>query len=122
MFDPFFWEVSVERETLEGFRNEDRLWNESREEREIRYRSEDRVTDWMEEIKRIIERELTQRQREAATLYFFHRKTQEEVARILGISRRVVGQHLFGIRRNGRRIGGAIKKIRKICTQRPLSP
>ena len=65
MFDPCFWEVSVERETLEGFRNEDRLWYESREEREVRYRREDRVTGWMEEIKRIIERELTQRQRDA---------------------------------------------------------
>ena len=122
MFNPRFWEVIVGREELEKFRNEDGLWYESQEEREARYRREDRAKALVEEIREIIERELTQRQRETVKLYFFHSKTQEEVAQILGISRRVVGQHLFGIRRNGRRIGGAIEKIRKICTQRHLSP
>jgi len=40
-------------------------------------------------------------------LYFLHDKTQEEVAEIMGINRLVVSQHLFGIRRNGRQVGGA---------------
>jgi len=58
---------------------------------------------------------LTQKQCEVVVLYFIYQKTQQEVAEILGISRRVVSQHLFGICRNGKQVGGAIKKLRKIC-------
>ena len=121
MLVPRFWEVTVEREDLEQFCNEDSLWYESQEEREARYRREDRAHVLLEKIKRIVEMELTQRQREAIKLYFFQGKTQREIGQIMGISHRVVGQHLFGIHRNGRRIGGAIEKIRKICKARHLS-
>ncbi len=38
---------------------------------------------------------LTERQREAVMLYFLHDKTQEEVAEIMGINRRVVSQHVW---------------------------
>ena len=47
-------------------------------------------------------------------LYFLHDKTQEEVAEIMGINRRVVSQHLFGIRCNGRQVGGAIARLRTL--------
>ncbi|MFQ6044259.1 MAG: sigma-70 family RNA polymerase sigma factor, partial [Candidatus Poribacteria bacterium] len=68
----------------------------------------------------IIESELTQRQRDCIKLYFLQEKTQAEVAEILGISRRVVSQHIYGIRRDGKRVGGAIKKIRKLCKKRGI--
>ena len=64
---------------------------------------------------------LTQRQREALLLYFIHGKTQEEVAEIMGINRRVVSQHLFGIRRNGRQVGGAAPRLRRLCRQHGIS-
>ena len=51
-------------------------------------------------------------------LYFFEGQTQEQIALTLGISRRVVSQHLFGVKRKGKRVGGAINKIRKVCTKR----
>jgi len=40
---------------------------------------------------------LTQKQCEVVILYFIYQKTQQEVAEVLGISHRVVSQHLFGI-------------------------
>ena len=74
----------------------------------------------LKELLDIIEYELTQRQRDCIKLYFLQEKTQSEVAEILGISRRVVSQHIYGIRRDGKRIGGAIKKIRKVCKKRGI--
>ena len=74
----------------------------------------------MTHVREIIEQDLTPTQRRCVRLYFFEQKTQEEIAAILGISRRVVSQHLFGIRRAGKQIGGAINKIRKVCGKRGI--
>ena len=68
----------------------------------------------------LIGQALTEKQRQALVLYYLHQKTQEEVGQILGISRRVVSQHLFGSCRKGKQVGGAINKIRKLCHQRGL--
>lgn len=115
MYNPDFWEVPVNPGDLEHFANEVGLWYESSEDRQARYEWEDRIQKAVERLEDLIEGCLTQRQREALLLYFFRRKTQEEVAAILGISRRVVSQHLFGIRRDGKQVGGAVKKIQKCC-------
>ena len=63
----------------------------------------------------------TKKQRQVLLLYYMHQKTQEEVAEIMGIPRRVVSQNLFGICRDGKHVGGAIKKIQKICRQQGLA-
>lgn len=68
----------------------------------------------------IIENELTPKQRQAVILYFFGQKTQEEIGRLMGIPHQVVSQHIYGIRRNGKKIGGAIAKIRKACEERGI--
>ena len=62
----------------------------------------------------LMARTLTDRQREAMALYFEYGRTQQEISEIMGISRRVVSQHLFGITRNGKSVGGAVKKIQKL--------
>ena len=121
MVNPHFWEVSVDPQDLDRFCAEQGLWYESDEERQIRNRREDRSDVLVREIKDIIENELTPRQRDITRLYFFHGKTQGEIAQIVGVSRRVVGQHLFGIFRKGRQVGGAIQRIRKVCEQRNVS-
>jgi hypothetical protein len=36
------------------------------------------------------------------------------------INRRVLSQHLFGIRRNGRQVGGAIARLRTLSRKRGL--
>ena len=63
----------------------------------------------------------TKKQRQVLLLYYMHQKTHEEVAEIMGIPRRVVSQNLFGICRDGKHVGGAIKKIQKICRQQGLA-
>ena len=120
MYNPDFWEICLDQADLEKFPNEAGIGFESREEREARYRREDQVENLTEGLKAIIAESLTERQREAVVLYFLCRKTQEEVAQVMGISRRVVSQHLFGISRNGRQVGGAVKRIRKRCREKRI--
>ncbi len=80
--------------------------------------------DWQEQLMPrlmdIIENELTPKQRQAILLYFFGQKTQEEIGQIMGIPHQVVSQHIYGIRRNGKKIGGAIARIRKACKERGI--
>jgi RNA polymerase sigma factor (sigma-70 family) len=63
---------------------------------------------------RVIATQLTQRQKEIVDLYFYQGRTQTEIAEILGIQQQVVSRQLFGALRKGRRVGGAIRKLRKV--------
>ena len=120
MYNPDFWELQVDPAALERFPNEAGAWFESGEEQEDRYRREDHVQSLTPCVMQAIAETLTERQREAVVLYFLHRKTQQEIAQILGVSRRVLSQHLFGISRNGKHVGGAVKKLRKRCTEQGI--
>ena len=121
MFNPDFWEVPLEPGDLAKYSNEAGIWfdqdgdmavNQERQDRQIR-RTATQVVD-------LAMNALTERQRDALLLYYMHHKTQQEIAQILGISRRVVSQHLFGICRNGKHVGGAVNKMRKLCRQRGI--
>jgi RNA polymerase sigma factor (sigma-70 family) len=120
MYNPDFWEILVDPADLDRFPNEAGIWFESREERKARYRREDLFRDLTTRLMRVIAEALTEQQREVVVLYFLYGKTQHEIAQIMGISRRVVSQHLFGIVRNGKQVGGALKKIRKLCKERGI--
>ncbi len=120
-FDPRFWEVVFAPEKLNMFSEKHAIWCETEEEREFRYQREDKGYKVTPLIMEIIEKDLTEMQRNCIKLHFLCQRTREEVACMLGISRRVVTQHIYGIRRNGKRVGGGIKKIRKVCQQRGIS-
>lgn len=120
-FNPDFWEIPVPPTYFHRFCNEDQLWYDPPGLREQRYEREDRKQKVMTHIRKIIDEELTAIQRHCVMLYFFHGRTQEQIAATLGISRRVVSQHLFGVKRKGKRVGGAINKIRKVCVKRGVS-
>jgi len=120
-FDPQFWEIGVDSELLDRFSEQDAIWYETEEEQEERYRKEDKKLQLMPAIMEIIENELTDMQKTCIMLHFLHEKTRDEVANTLGISRRVVTQHIYGIRRQGKRVGGGIEKIKKICQKRCIS-
>ncbi|MCY3773975.1 MAG: hypothetical protein OXG98_18365 [Gemmatimonadetes bacterium] len=112
---------------MEKFPNEANIWYETGEDRVHRYQREDRVDELADAVYDFLSQYLTQKQCEVVVLYFIYQKTQQEVAEILGISRRVVSQHLFGICRDGKHIGGAVNKLRKLCTRhgidfRPVKP
>ena len=120
-FNPDFWEVVVERARLEAFANEDALWHEyNRSLPEERRRHEKHTRRVFQQVNELIRTELTARQRQTVRLYYFARLTEEEIGRRLGIPQQVVSQHLHGILRNGRRVGGAIPKLRKICGKRGI--
>ena len=73
-------------------------------------------------IAEIVRSGLTEKQRRIVELYFYDGRTQQEVAAELGISQQVVSRQLFGVLRDGRRIGGAIARMRKLCEDNGWDP
>ena len=120
-FNPDFWEVLMEPEELDKFCGEDMLWYETPEAKRQRYEKEAKCREIFPRILEIIDADLTPMQRECIKQYFFQKKTQQEIADMLGISRRVVSQHIYGIQRNGKKIGGGLNKIRKMCKKLGIS-
>ncbi len=119
--DPRFWEIMLLPDKLDEFSEANAIWHETEEERELRYEKENSRRKIIPLIIDIIENDLTEMQRNCIELYFLRKRTQVEVAQALGISQRVVTQHIYGIRRRGKRVGGGIKKIRKLCEERGIS-
>ncbi|MCZ6676630.1 MAG: sigma factor-like helix-turn-helix DNA-binding protein [Candidatus Poribacteria bacterium] len=119
-FNSDFWEIPVPPETLDLYSNEDQIWYDSPFHCEQRDRHHAKKQKVLTHVREIIEKELTPVQRRCVRLYFFEGRTQEEIATIIGISRRVVSQHLFGVKRAGKQIGGAINRIRKLCGKRGI--
>lgn len=112
--NPAFWEIPMEPHKLDAFSTGRALWRPSRHVPEGPSKHAQK-RELVQALLRFIEDELTTRQRDCVRLYFFEGLSQQEVAEALGISRRVVSQHLFGIHRNGQQVGGAMKRIRKLC-------
>ena len=73
-------------------------------------------------IAEIVRSGLTDKQRRIVELYFYDGRTQQEIAAALGISQQVVSRQLFGVVRDGRRIGGAIARMRKLCEENGWDP
>jgi len=73
-------------------------------------------------LRTIIATELTSRQREVVQAYFFEGRTEAEIARDLGIAQQVVSRHLFGAVRTGRRVGGAMSRLRKLAEDLGIDP
>lgn len=65
---------------------------------------------------------LTAKQRAIVRAYYYEGLTQAEVAERLGISQQVVSRQLFGVVRDGRRVGGAVARLRKICNEKGWDP
>ena len=40
----------------------------------------------------------------------------------LGITQQVVSKQLFGVIRDGKRIGGAIRRLRQLCEEHGIDP
>ena len=70
----------------------------------------------------LVQTGLTARQRLIVERYFYEGCTQEQIANELGVSQQVVSRQLFGVIRNGRRVGGAIQRLRKACESLGLDP
>ena len=71
-------------------------------------------------LESIMQEVLTDRQCEVVRLYFFEQINQREIAELLDVSQQVVSEHLYGKRRNGKVVGGALRKLRKVCAQQGI--
>jgi DNA-directed RNA polymerase specialized sigma24 family protein len=60
---------------------------------------------------------LTDRQLAVVRLHFLAGLNQREIAARLGVSQQAVSEHLYGKVRNGRAVGGALRKLRKACAK-----
>ena len=113
-FNADFWEVSTGSEYLENLPASRGLWFETEEDRQRRYAFRDFFQDVRPVIFELIDSELTRRQKEVLRLYYVYGKTQEDIATILDLTQSTVSRHLFGTVRQGKKVGGAIPKLRKI--------
>ena len=117
-FNADFWEVPTDSRILESVPASRALWFESEEDRERRYAFRDFFGTVKPVVFDLLDQELTRRQREVVTLYYVHGKTQEDIATILDLSQSTVSRHLFGTVRDGKKVGGAITKLRKLIEKK----
>lgn len=113
-FNPDFWEIPAGSEYLESLPTEQGLWYSTDEDRRRREAFRDFFQDVKPVVYDLIENRLTQRQKEVVKLYYLYGKTQEDIATILDLTQSTVSRHLFGTVRGGKKIGGAIPKLRKL--------
>ncbi|MFO0561860.1 MAG: sigma-70 family RNA polymerase sigma factor [Polyangiales bacterium] len=64
-------------------------------------------------LREALEHGLTERQRQAIEMHFFDGLSQSEIARRLGVTQQVVHKRIYGVDRRGKRIGGALAKLRR---------
>jgi DNA-directed RNA polymerase specialized sigma24 family protein len=120
-FNPDFWEVVVERSRMEAFAEVDAHWHEHRVSNSQAAGYRKRTREAFRQILDLIRAELTHRQREVVQLHFLGGLTEPEVGMRLDIPQQVVSQHLHGVLRKGKRVGGAIPKLRKLCRKRGIT-
>lgn len=91
------------------------LWQEPQREGHVRRRdrARERLTQAVNEA---IQTELTEKQREVVELYFFEGLPQDEIALRLGVSQQVVSKRLYGTRRKGKLVGGAMARLRRVLS------
>jgi RNA polymerase sigma factor (sigma-70 family) len=121
--DPSFWEIPVPPEVLDA--QEGSLFDlvlASDPETEETNEHEQLRRDVVRELRRLVSTRLTHRQRQIVELYFYEGLTQQEIAAALRISQQAVSRQLFGVLRNGQRVGGAIKRLQSLCEQAGLDP
>lgn len=112
-YNPVFWEISTDLAVLDRIPASAALWYETKQDRERRYALRDFFETVQPVVHSLIDSKLTGRQREVVKLYYVYGKTQEDIAAILNLTQSTVSRHLFGTARGGRKVGGAIPKLRK---------
>ena len=124
-YDPYFWEINVDPEVLESALVEPDFLEQlliSPEDEQVSLEKEQLKDEAVDRIKELIRIRLTTRQRQIIEMYFYENKTQQEIAETLGINQQVVSKHLFGVLRDGRQVGGAVRKLRKLCEKLGIDP
>lgn len=79
---------------------------------------DDTHDDLCDAVRHAVEAVLTARQREIVEWHFFEGASQGEIARRLCVTQQVVQKSLYGVNRRGRRIGGALGRLREALAAR----
>ena len=116
-FNPYFWEVPTDFATLDRVADSDGLYYETEAEQDRRHALGDFFREVGPSVSELIDSTLTPRQREVVKLYYYYDKTQEDIAIILQLTQSTVSRHLFGTSRAGKKVGGAIPKLRKVLNK-----
>jgi len=119
-FNPDFWETTIAAGAWDRFAIEDGLWHGDPQAAPHRGRLSARAAALWPAVRAVMSEVLTDRQQEAVTLYFLGGLNQRQIAEALGISQQAVSEHLHGKMRNGRAVGGALRKLRKACAKRGI--
>ncbi len=117
-FNPDFWEVQAPTGYLESVPSTRAMWYETEVDRERRHALQEFFQAVLPAVTDLVDVELTSRQRQILKMYYFEGKTQEEIAEQLCLTQSTVSRHLFGTVRGGKRVGGAIPKLRKAVAKR----
>lgn len=112
-FNASFWEIPTSSTYIENVPAERNLWFETETDRERRYALQDFFASVLPVVRETVDACLTSRQREVVRLYYFEGKSQTDIAAALDLSQSTVSRHLFGTMRDGKRVGGAVAKLRK---------
>ena len=120
-YDPSFWELPFDPGDLDALPADllDAPDDEDGEPDPARAAARREAIDSIAELVRT---GLTDKQRTIVERYFYDGRTQQEIAAELGVSQQVVSRQLFGVIRDGKRVGGAISRLRKACESRGLVP
>lgn len=113
--DHTYWEIPVDPATLARFPAVEPEASRDPEKQRL-------IDDAIVQLRVIIRTRLTPRQREIVDAYFFEGRTEAEIALRLGIAQQVVSRHLFGTLRAGRRVGGAMARLRKLAEALGIDP
>jgi len=113
--DHTYWEIPVDPDVLARFPATPAEQGRPPEKQRV-------IDEAVMQLRTIIESSLTPRQREIVQAYFFEGRTEAEIAQQLGIAQQVVSRHLFGALRAGRRVGGAVAKLRKLAEAMGINP
>lgn len=112
-----FVEISIDPSLLNNFANEDGMaaylnsYSGSEEFQKLR-------TELFEEVMRLINECLTDKQKQVMIMTYIEGKTQNEISIELGRHQTAIHKTLQGnidYGNNGKRYGGALKKLRKLC-------
>ena len=129
-YDPTFWEIFADlitgqEDALETMLVAPDFLAElfiTPEDEQAVQEKEQLKQDAVEQIRELIRTRLTPRQQQVVEMYFYQNQTQQEIAQALDISQQVVSKHLFGALRDGRRVGGALAKLRKSAEKLGIDP
>lgn len=78
---------------------------------------DDAHAELLDILRDLVATALTDRQRRIVEMYFFEGRSQDEIAGELGVAQQVVSRQLWGAVRDGKKVGGAIRRLQVVIEE-----